>query len=76
MQNLILSHFESTTEKPIILHLGNYDYLRVVSGKLIKIDRSYQSMIGRKFKLQYRDSFGYYYLYACIDEYGFFTSRI
>lgn len=76
MQNLILSQFELMSDKPVVLHLSNYDYLRVIAGKLIKIDRFYQSMIGARFKLQNGNAFGYYYLYAAIAEYGFFTSRI
>lgn len=75
MENSILQNFQ-TQEKVYTLRLTQAEYSRVVSQKLIKIDGQTASKCGAKFKLICGDMFGFYYLYAVIDEYGFFTNKL
>jgi hypothetical protein len=79
MKNLILNNStqeEQVFKKAHTLRLTQYEYLRVVTGKLIKIDKPISTMCGSKFKLVCGDMFGYYYLYAVVDQYGFFANNL
>jgi hypothetical protein len=80
MQNLILDRFASgykySNQQVIYLGVSNSDYLRVIAGKMIKIDARTSTMIGKRFRLCSEAGFGYYYLYAVIGEYGFFSYKL